>query len=338
MIAVIGAGPSGIEAAYTLAEQGRKVLLLEKSDKVLTNLRDKAFLFPDFQASDELVYELEAKLSHPLIEVKTSAEVVDLKKEDNFWSITVRDTSVDEAAIYTAEAVLLASGYSVFNARRKEELGYGIYKSVITSLEMEAMLKEGLVKNTIGESPKRVAFLQCVGSRDAKTGNNYCSKLCCVTAAKQAIELRKLSPETEIYIFYMDLRMWGEGFEEMYRSSQQDFNVHYIRGRISEAAGTFDGRVQIKAEDTLTGFPVKMNVDLLVLMLGMEASMGTKQLSSACGVCGKYGFAKSLDSRLGDNRTAKKDLYLCGSCKRPMTLSDVLTDARSAAIEILKKH
>ena len=198
------------------------------------------------------------------------------------------------------------------------------------------MIKYNQIVNSINESPKRVVFLQCVGSRDEKSGNRYCSKVCCVTAVKQAIEVRKMLPEAEIYIFYMDLRMWGQHFEELYRESQEKYDIRYVRGRISEASSTFDRKIQIKAEDTLLGVPLKMTTDLLVLMVGMEASCGTRDLGKKCGIDGEYGFVKTSSPHLNDNETAEKGLFVAGSCKRPMTINDVLNDARSAACIVME--
>ena len=197
------------------------------------------------------------------------------------------------------------------------------------------MIRENNIVNSLGEKPKRIVFLQCVGSRDEKSGNHYCSKLCCVTAVKQAIEVKKQLPDCEAYVFYMDLRMWGQHFEEMYRTAQQEYGINFIRGRISEAGGTFDGRVQIKAEDTLLGRPLKMTSDLLVLMVGMEASKGTRELATQCHICGDYGFAQSQDPHLHDCLTSAHNLFVAGTCKRPMTLTDAINDGRSAAYEIL---
>ena len=197
------------------------------------------------------------------------------------------------------------------------------------------MIRQKKIINSMGETPKRIVFLQCVGSRDEKSGNHYCSKLCCVTAVKQAIEVKKMLPNCEVYLFYMDLRMWGQHFEEMYRTAQQEYGVNFIRGRISEAGGTFDGRIQIKAEDTLLSRPLKMTSDLLVLMVGMEASKGTRELSDKCHICGEYGFAQSSDPHLHDCVTTQHNLFVAGSCKRPMTLTDAINDGRSAAYEII---
>lgn len=332
-ISIIGAGPAGIEAAAILASQGMKVSLFEKSDSPLHNITDKAFLFPNFADANELADKLNKKLLNSSISQHLATEIVSLSRDDKQgWKI-----SDAKGQSYFSDFVLIATGYTPFDAHCKEELGYGIYKGVVTSLDMEKMIRYNNIVNTIGEKPRRVAFLQCVGSRDEKSGNHYCSKLCCVTAVKQAIELKRQLPDTEAYIFYMDLRMWGQHFEELYRQSQQEYGVRYVRGRISEASGTFDGRVQIKAEDTLMGLPLKMTADLLVLMVGMEASAGTRCLAAEAGICGDYGFAQSIDPHIDDNLTTQDGLFLCGTCKRPMTITDTIADARSAALTIISK-
>lgn len=324
-IAVIGAGPAGIESASILAREN-EVLLFEKSATALSNILDKAYLFPDFSSASEIADSLNSKLINENIKLMLNTEVVDIVRNDSEWKI------VDKSGKnYFVDAVLITTGYQTFDATRKEELGYGIYKGVVTSIDMERMIKYNQIVNSINESPKRVVFLQCVGSRDEKSGNRYCSKVCCVTAVKQAIEVRKMLPEAEIYIFYMDLRMWGQHFEELYRESQEKYDVRYVRGRISEASSTFDRKIQIKAEDTLLGVPLKMTTDLLVLMVGMEASCGTRELGKKCGIDGEYGFVKTSSPHLNDNETAEKGLFVAGSCKRPMTINDVLNDARSAA-------
>ena len=338
-IAILGAGPAGIEAAATLANLQQPVTLFEKNPYPLTNITDKAFLFPNFAAAEDVAADLCEKLNNSLITLRLGTEVTQLLPSfiAGFQGENPVGSPVWKVNEELYDAVLLATGYTPFDAHRKEELGYGIYPAVRTSLEMEKMIKEKNILNTLGEQPKKIVFLQCVGSRDEKSGNHYCSKLCCVTAVKQAIEVKKILPSCELSIFYMDLRMWGQHFEELYRSAQQEYGVNFVRGRISEAGGTFDGRVQIKAEDTLLGRPLKMTADLLILMVGMEASKGTRQLSEMCHICGDYGFAQSLDPHLHDCLTSALNLFVAGSCKRPMTLTDALNDGRAAALEIMKK-
>jgi heterodisulfide reductase subunit A len=328
-ILIIGAGPAGIEAAATLSKLGYLVTLLEKESKTNTNLRNKMLLFPDFSEAETLVNNIDNKLFENDINHHFNTEIVHLEQKEKGWIATDQNKQT-----YQADAVLVATGYTPFDATRKEEYGYGIYNGVITSLNLEEMFKKNSITNAFGEIPKKVCFLQCVGSRDEKSGNNYCSKICCITAVKQAIELKKLSPETEVYIFYMDLRMWGQGYEELYREAQEQYGIYFIRGRISEAAATFDGKVQIKSEDTLMGLPLRMTPDLLVLMIGMEPSKSTKLLATQCKYEEEYGFFKTLNPILADQKTDKKGLFVAGACKRPMSIPDVLSDARAAAIEI----
>lgn len=329
-IAIIGAGPAGIEAASILAKSDNEVQLFEKSSNTLSNILDKAYLFPDFSSAQDLADKLNAKLLNDKIRLTCDTEIVDVKKEGEEFKLVDKDGKT-----YIADSVLITTGYTLFDAHRKEELGYGIYKGVITSLDLERMIRHQQISTFIGELPKRVVFLQCVGSRDEKSGNHYCSKVCCVTAVKQAIEVRKMLPEAEIYIYYMDLRMWGQGFEEMYRTAQEKYDIRFVRGRISEASATFDGRVQIKSEDTLIGQPLKMTTDLLVLMAGMEPSQGTRTLAEKCGIAGDYRFIATQGPHTNDNLTAVEGIFVAGSAKRPMSVRDTLTDAAAAALAMM---
>lgn len=330
-VAIIGGGVAGMEAAAVLADHRCPVILFESCADLATNVRNKYKIFPDFADAQEVVKPLSLALEHPLITVYKDTEIIEIIQEPDAYILLD-----NKGQSYTVPAVLLASGYQPFDASRKEELGFGIYDGVTTSVHLESMLKERKVVNSIGEEPQRMVFLQCVGSRDEKIGNQYCSKICCVTAVKQAIEVKRLLPDTEVFVFYMDLRLWGQGFEELYRQSQEEFNVHFVRGRISEAASTFDGRIQIKAEDTLLGLPLKMTTDLLVLMVGMEPSAGTRKFSKALGLEGPYGFARSKNFHLEDNLSEQPGLFLAGTCKRPMNIVEAVTDGRSAALQILK--
>ena len=329
-IHIIGAGPAGIEAAYHLAENDYQVCLYEKDQQIGGHINHWVKFFPDFTEAVPVRDSLIEKVNHKNIDVKTGIEVVKLYSNNGKWLVQDSEGDISEA-----DAALLSTGFEVFDAARKEELGYDIYDNVITSVAFEKMTKDGNIRTKQGHIPKRIAFLNCVGSRDEKVGNHYCSRLCCINAVKQAVEYKEFVADGEAYVFYMDLRMFGQSYEELYRKSQQDFGIQYIRGRISEAAGTIDNRVQIKSEDTLSGLPLKITVDLLVLMVGMEASPSTRQLCMQNEISGTYGFAKSLGLFLGDNQTDKAGLFLAGTCKRPLTIPETLADARAAAVQIV---
>ena len=322
---------AGAEAAAQLAANGIRVCLIEKEPEAGGNVKNWAKLFPDFAVAQDVRGRVFGQLNHPGIELHAGTAIATLHESQGRW------TAEDEhGQRYEADAVLLASGFTPFDAGRKEELGHGIYGNIITSVEYEQAILTGRLLTTEGQVPRRVAFLNCVGSRDEKVGNNYCSRVCCINAVKQAIEYKELVPDGEAYVFYMDLRMSGQCYEELYRRAQQEFSVNFIRGRISEASGTIDHRVQLKAEDTLTGLPLRITVDLFVLMVGMEPSAGTKRLASQCGIAGEYGFARAAGTFTADNLTGRPGLFLAGTCKRPLTIPETLADARSAALQIME--
>lgn len=330
-VLIIGGGPAGIEAANSLANQGVKVTLIEKSEDEGGNIRNWVKLFPDFSNAEDVRANFRNILKNENINFISNTEISSLFRDGNNW---VAKNGSDK--IFKADAALLTTGFEVFDAKRKEELGYGIYDNVITSVDFEQMYKSGKITTAEGKVPERIAFLNCVGSRDEKVGNHYCSRVCCINAVKQAIEFKELVPNAKAFCFYMDMRMAGQFYEELYRKSQEKYGVTYIRGRISEAAATMDNRIQIKAEDTLSALPMKMTVDMLVLMVGIESSLSTTELSRQNDVLGLYGFSKSKGLYGNDNLTNREGLFLAGTCKRPLTLPETFADARSAAVEIVK--
>ena len=168
-----------------------------------------------------------------------------------------------------------------------------------------------------------------------KAGNSQCSKVCCITAIKQAIEMKELFPDAEIYCFYMDLRLFGKKYEDFYINAQRDYGIHFIRGRVSEVAETIDGRVQVKAEDTLSGKPVKVKLDLLVLMSGLVCDRSNHELARSISLpVDEDGFFRSLDNISGVTRTDRKGLFLAGTCSGPKTVPETLAEARSAALQV----
>jgi len=329
-IIIIGGGPAGLEAAYHLARHDYYVTLLEKETETGGHIKKDKKLFPDFADAGDIIQELSGKMAHPNIDLITSCNINELFRDGDKWCV-----KSNKNTCYSGDAVLLATGFDTFDASRKEELGYGIYDNIITSVEFEGKLKEGKILTSEGNVPQRIAFLNCVGSRDEKTGNKYCSRVCCINGVKLAISLKEQLPNADVYCFYIDLRMTGQYYEELYRTSQEKYGITFIRGRISEAATTFDNKIQLKSEDTLAGFPLKLTVDMLVLMVGIESSKSTKLLAGQNHIKGDYGFAASLGINTQDNLTIQKGLFLAGTCKRPLSFSETIADAGAAAIRIL---
>jgi len=330
-VAIIGGGIAGMETACALTDAGHWVTLIEKEPQLGGKLNQWSYLFPDFTPVDTITSALFDKCQEKDFSILLQTKVKSLDRNLNKFNL---ETSGGQKL--EADAIVVASGYEIFDAQRKEEYGYKIYDHVVTSADLEKLLKPGSdLTVAAGKNPKRIAFVHCVGSRDEKSGNHYCSKVCCITGVKQAIELKKRLPEAEIFCFYMDLRMYGKHFEELYREAQEKYDIQFIRGRLSEASEKIDKSLLIKAEDTLSGRPLKMNVDLLVLLVGMEAGKGTTEAALSCVIaCEESGFLKTNDSFLFSNLSSKEGIFLAGSCTAPMSVNDTISHARSAAQEV----
>ena len=331
-IIIIGGGPAGLEAAFNLGSAGYKVTILEKEEQTGGKLRLWYKLFPGFRPAGEVENYLANGITKYPPEIITNAEVISLIPENNHHKVILAD-----GQSFEANAVLLATGFQVFNAEKKEEYGYKIYHNVITSVDLEAQLKSvNPLKTVAGDTPRRIAFIHCVGSRDKKVGNIHCSRVCCITGVKQAIEVKQHLPEAEIFNFYMDLRMFGQNFEELYIEAQQKWGITFIRGRVSEIGENIDGSLQLKAEDTLSGRPMKMNFDLVVLLVGMVPASRTEAIGKSAGLAFSSGnFLASADIHTCQNETNTPGVFLTGTCREPLSITETLTDARAATVRII---
>lgn len=312
-----------MQTALRLKEQGAEPLILEKEAELGGKLRGWHKLFPSFTPASEVLTELRRRIAEQAIEVQTETEVADFNRNE---------VHLKDGRTLACDSVVVCSGFTLFDARIKEEYGYGIYDNVFTTADVERMLNEGRVAKSDGSRPERIAFLHCVGSRDEKVCQQHCSKVCCITGVKQAMEMKQLFPEADVFNFYMDIRMFGPGYEEMYREAQEKYNIHFVRGRISEASPTFDGRVQIKAEDTLTGRPLRMSVDMLVLIIGMRANDDNASFAQAAGLNrAPSGFMAPRDLFLDNVKSNVDGIFYAGTITAPKNIGESLNEATAAA-------
>jgi len=330
-IVIIGAGVAGMEAAGQLAKCGYEVSLVEKEKITGGHLNMWYKLFPDRRKSSEVIDYLEKITSGKGIRLMMGTTIEKLTHEKNRFIL-----QTVEGDPLVANAVLVATGFDLFKSSRKEEYGYGIYDNVITSADLEEMFKKGSIVLSDGLIPNKIGFVHCVGSRDEKVGNLYCSKLCCVTAVKQAIEIREHLPESKVFCFYMDMRMGGAYYEELYREAQEEWGVSFIRGKVSEASESIDKKLIVKVEDTLAGRPLKMELDMLVLMAGMEMSEGGKQISASAGLkTGENKFFSPADLHFGSNKSNIKGIFYAGTCTAPMNITETISHARAAVTDVI---
>lgn len=324
-VVVIGGGPAGMAAAGRLQDFGLDVVLIEKQAEVGGHLNKWYKVFPDFTDASEIITNLKKDLGKTRI--VNNATITQVEGVAPNFKVTVSTGEEIEAM-----AILVATGFKHFDAVFKEEYGYGIYDNCITSVELDAMLKAQSVKTRDGKAPKKVAMVHCVGSRDEKVNNNYCSRVCCTNAIKVAIEIKEQNPDCEIYCLYMDIRVFGRGYEELYRTSQEKYGVQFLRGRLSEAGEKKDGSLLLRLEDTLTAKPMRLSVDLLVLMVGME---GNAELSEVAGLSvGCDRFYTTAHQQYSNNASERKGIFLAGTATGPKAIVESITDGRSAAAEI----
>lgn len=322
-VTIVGGGVAGMAAAGVLNKRGHKVTLMESDSKIGGHVEKWFKVFPDITDASEIIDDLKKDLDG--VDIKTNTEINKIEKNGKKFKVNG----------VTADAVLIATGFEPFDATLKEEYGYGIYDNVITSLELDEMLKEGKLRTKAGKAPKSVGLVHCVGSRDEKVNNNYCSRVCCTNAIKSGIEIKEHYPDMDVFCFYMDVRAYGRGYEELYRKSQEELGVTFIRSRLSEANENADKTLLLRVEDTLAGKPMKINVDLLVLMVGMCPSVNADALKDSIGLeIGDDKFFKTKNKHSRNNESNVSGVFYAGTATGPKAIVESITDGRSAAAEI----
>jgi heterodisulfide reductase subunit A len=242
----------------------------------------------------------------------------------------------EEVIELTVVSVILASGTTEFDARVKGEYGYGIFPNVVTSMEYERILSASgptaghISRPSDHKEPKKIAILQCVGSRDVQAGNEHCSAICCMQAAKDAIITQEHIPAAKTTIFYMDIRAYGKGFDRFVDKAKDRHDTRFVNGRIASVESS-------PANDDLTihyitqdGSMKKESFDLLVLSVGIQPSPASMETARRLGVdLDKTGFVG-----LGpfDPVTAgKPGIFVCGSVSGPKDIPESVMEASGAA-------
>jgi heterodisulfide reductase subunit A-like polyferredoxin len=233
-------------------------------------------------------------------------------------------------------SVILTTGFEEFAAEKKGEYGYGRYPNVLTSVQFERMLSASgpfdghVIRRSDGQEAKRVAWIQCVGSRDTRCGNEYCSSVCCMVSTKQAMVATDHLPELKATIFYMDIRAHGKDFDQYYERAQKQGNINYTKSmpsRILQVPGTKDLRVQFYDE---SGKLREQDFDLVVLSVGMEPGKSITGSAKQLGIeLNEYGFCAT--DRLSPLSTSRPGVYVAGAFQEPKDIPETVTQASAAA-------
>ncbi|MBW1911932.1 MAG: FAD-dependent oxidoreductase, partial [Deltaproteobacteria bacterium] len=233
-------------------------------------------------------------------------------------------------------SIVLAPGFSLTDPSVREEYGYEHYPNVITSLEFERILSasgpyQGHIKRPSDESePERIAWIQCVGSRDNSCDKGYCSSVCCMYATKEAIIAREHSPVVKPTIFYMDIRAHGKGFDKYYERARDDYGVRYIRCQISKIVEMPKSRNLIIAYIDEEGKVVEEEFDLVVLSLGMSPAESSRELAKRLKIeMNSYGFCQTEPLR--PMSTSRPGIYVCGAFEAPKDIPETVSQASGSA-------
>jgi len=233
-------------------------------------------------------------------------------------------------------AVIVATGFEVFDAREKGLLGYGRYSNVLTGLDLERVFATGdsLILPSNGECPRNIAFIQCVGSRDEYIGNGYCSQVCCKYAMRFAKLLQHQNSEAKVTIFYIDLQTAGKGFGEFYKECKE--TIRFIRGIPVEVSQTSTDELEVKYEDLTRGKITKESYDLVVLSVGITSRKDSWDLARVLGInLGGYGFFGTQDT-LDSNRTNVDGIFLAGTCQGPRDIPESIAHGIQAASKVIQ--
>ena len=338
VIAVIGGGPAGLEAARAAGELGGNVVLIEKEAFLGgTPIRENyAALTPNFQPAEEAMGALVDKVKATgAVEVLLEHQITTCDGEAGDFRLTLAGPEGDR--VVECGSIVLATGFEHFDPGRETQMyGYYEFPDVLALQDLEAMLKEhNVVRPSTGLPPQRICFVQCVGSRDRHIGNEYCSKVCCGVASKEAIEVRQQLPDCKVFIFYIDMRMYGYWENQIYWPAQEEHHVQFVKGIITEVLQKGD-RLLVRGEDTTMGRPMEVAMDMVILSVGMEPSTGTRSMARILEVeQNKYGFIEVANPPLDTVTTSRRGVFACGAALGPADLEDCASSGAAAAMKAL---
>jgi heterodisulfide reductase subunit A len=248
----------------------------------------------------------------------------------------------DEEIVERVGSIVVATGLDPYDPKELDEYGYTRFENVLTSLEFERLVNAGgptkgeVIRPSDRKRPRSIGFVQCVGSRSARKGGNYCSNICCMNTVKSTLVLKEHYPDMEVTVFYIDIRAFGKGFEELYRRSRR-MGVHYLRGLPGKVEQDAEGNLQVAVENTSTGTVEIHHLDMLVLALGIKPAPSTQRLQEMLGLqLTQDGFFLEAHPKLLPVDAATRGVFYAGCAEGPKDIKESVTQASAAAARAIR--
>ena len=341
---VVGGGIAGIQAALDIAESGYKVILVEREPKIGGHIAEFDKVFPTLDSALDILTPKRTKVeSHPNIELMTSSEIEEVSGHVGDFKVKIKNGARKGLIEASVGAVILATGYDVFDPSVITLYGYKEYDNILTSLEFERMCSatgptggQILLKN--GKPPESVAIIHCVGSRD-KNYHEYCSRVCCM-AALNCSHLIMEKTNAQVYQMYIDMRCAGEGHEEFYNRLCEE-GVNFIRGKVARVTDQAlndeeKGKLIVCVEDTLAGGILRVPVDMVILCVAIEPRADAEKIANLFSISRREdGFFMERHTKLEPIATTADGIFIAGCCHSPKDITDTISQAKAAASETL---
>ncbi len=239
-------------------------------------------------------------------------------------------------------AIVVATGFNPIKLDRYDEFAYSKSPDVVTSLEFERLMNAAgptggtLLRPSDGTHPKTLVFVQCVGSRETREcGKPYCSKICCMYTAKHAMLTREKYPDTEVYVFYIDVRTPGKGFDEFYRRAVEEYGVHYVKGMVGKVIPE-NGKLKVQAADLLSNEQLFINADMVVLAAAIEPDETARPLATMLTASmDTNDFFTEAHPKLRPVESPTAGVFLSGVCQGPKDIPETVAQAGAAASKVI---
>jgi len=362
---VIGGGIAGMQSALDIADAGFPVVLVEREVRLGGKMAQLSGTYLNFTAAPGLLErKVEQVLAHPNIEVLTGTQVVNVEGYVGNFEVEVStdggggQETLPNASAFDVGAIVVATGWDPYPLERLPEYGGGKIPDVVDGLTLEGMLRggvngcqetlpngvngygdrpqQGLRRPSDGRTVREVVFVQCAGSRDPERGVPYCSKVCCMYVAKQAMMFRERVPGGQAYVFYIDIRSAGKGYDEYVQQAMEQFDILYLRGKVGKIFRDGD-KVAVWGVDTLSGRSVEVAADLVVLATPMAPSHQALEVAQTLRVVvDQNGFFSEAHPKLRPVESLTAGVFLAGAAQGPKDIPETVSQASGAAAKVLR--